>query len=101
MTQKSTFIGKFLFLKSKNNQQISVGRACRGESTKKGQAILFLRPQELGFLQYLKKSKVPLSELVIEASKVANIQSQLEKLLSKNYYLNQVCSIYFKRKYKR
>jgi len=66
-----------------------VGRACRGESTKKGQAILFLRPQELGFLQYLKKSKVPLSELVIEASKVANIQSQLEKLLSKNYYLNQ------------
>ena len=69
----------------------SVGRACRGESTKKGQAILFLRPQEFGFLQYLKKAKVPLSELIIESSKVANIQAQLEKLLSKNYYLNQVC----------
>ena len=34
----------------------------------------------------------PLSELIIESSKVANIQNQLEKLLSKNYYLNQVNS---------
>ena len=67
-----------------------VGRACRGESKNKGHALLFLRPQEAGFLQYLKKSKVPLSEFSIQSSKVANIQQQLEKLLSKNYYLNQV-----------
>merc|ERR1712227_70196 len=66
-----------------------VGRACRGESKNKGHALLFLRPQEAGFLQYLKKSKVPLSEFSIQSSKVANIQNQLEKLLSKNYYLNQ------------
>merc|ERR1719454_1389133 len=66
-----------------------VGRACRGESKNKGHALLFLRPQEAGFLQYLKKSKVPLSEFSIQSSKVANIQQQLEKLLSKNYYLNQ------------
>ena len=69
-----------------------VGRACRGESKNKGHALLFLRPQEAGFLQYLKKSKVPLSEFSIQSSKVANIQQQLEKLLSKNYYLNQVRS---------
>ena len=69
-----------------------VGRACRGESKNKGHALLFLRPQEAGFLQYLKKSKVPLSEFSIQSTKVANIQQQLEKLLSKNYYLNQVRS---------
>ena len=81
----------YYWLKLQLTLNRSVGRACRGESTKKGQAILFLRPQEFGFLQYLKKAKVPLSELIIESSKVANIQAQLEKLLSKNYYLNQVC----------
>ena len=70
-----------------------VGRACRGESKNKGHALLFLRPQEAGFLQYLKKSKVPLSEFSIQSSKVVNIQQQLEKLLSKNYYLNQVKNI--------
>ena len=69
-----------------------VGRACRGDSKKEGKALLFLRPQEAGFLHYLKKSKVPLSEFQIQSSKVVNIQSQLEKLLSKNYYLNQVSS---------
>ena len=73
-----------------------VGRACRGESKNKGHALLFLRPQEAGFLQYLKKSKVPLSEFSIQSSKVANIQQQLEKLLSKNYYLNQVSNISLK-----
>lgn len=66
-----------------------VGRACRGDSKKEGKALLFLRPQEAGFLHYLKKSKVPLSEFQIQSSKVVNIQTQLEKLLSKNYYLNQ------------
>ena len=71
-----------------------VGRACRGESKNKGHALLFLRPQEAGFLQYLKKSKVPLSEFSIQSSKVANIQQQLEKLLSKNYYLNQVSKVF-------
>ena len=49
---------------------------------------------KVGFLQYLKKSKVFLSELIIESSKVAYIQNQLEKLFSKNYYLNQVRQIF-------
>jgi len=66
-----------------------VGRACRGDSTDKGHALLFLRPAEIGFLLYLKKAKVPLSEFTIQESKVANIQNQLEKLLKTNYYLNQ------------
>lgn len=66
-----------------------VGRACRGDKTEKGHALLFLRPQEVGFLLYLKKSKVPLSEFQIKTSKIADIQNQLEKLLKSNYYLHQ------------
>lgn len=66
-----------------------VGRACRGESKNQGHALLFLRPQEIGFLLYLKKSKVPVSEFQIQSSKVADIQNQLEQLLKSNYYLHQ------------
>merc|ERR1712227_652158 len=66
-----------------------VGRACRGESKSQGHALLFLRPQELGFLLYLKKAKVPVSEFQIKSSKVADIQNQLEQLLKSNYYLHQ------------
>lgn len=71
----------------------SVGRACRGESKSQGHALLFLRPQELGFLLYLKKAKVPVSEFQIKSSKVADIQNQLEQLLKSNYYLHQVREI--------
>ena len=67
-----------------------VGRACRGESKSQGHALLFLRPQEIAFLLYLKRSKVPVSEFQIQSSKIADIQNQLEKLLKQNYYLNQV-----------
>lgn len=66
-----------------------VGRACRGESKNQGHALLFLRPQEVGFLLYLKKAKVPVSEFQIKSSKVADIQNQLEALLKSNYYLHQ------------
>ena len=44
-----------------------------------GKALLFLLPSELGFLRYLKESKVPLNEYEFPKSKVANVQSQLEK----------------------
>ena len=50
--------------------------------------MLLLLPQELAFLKYLRKARVPLSEYEFPTAKVANIQSQLEKLVSKNYYLN-------------
>ncbi|KAI7834936.1 ATP-dependent RNA helicase HAS1 [Kickxella alabastrina] len=64
-----------------------VGRTARAGS--QGKSLLFLLPSELGFLRYLKQSKVPLNEYQFPPSKVANVQSQLEKLLEKNFYLNK------------
>uniref|UniRef100_A0A1I7YZC9 ATP-dependent RNA helicase n=1 Tax=Steinernema glaseri TaxID=37863 RepID=A0A1I7YZC9_9BILA len=64
-----------------------VGRTARGESGK-GQALLILRPEELGFLRYLKQAKVALNEFEFTWNKVANIQPQLEKLINQNYYLH-------------
>ena len=64
-----------------------VGRTARGEGGI-GHALLVLRPEELGFLHYLKAAKVPLQEFDFSWSKVANIQEQLEKLVGKNYFLN-------------
>ncbi|DBB16246.1 hypothetical protein WJX82_006474 [Trebouxia sp. C0006] len=65
-----------------------VGRTARGKSGK-GRALLLLLPEELGFLSYLKAAKVPLNEYEFPTSKLANVQSQLEKLVEKNYYLHQ------------
>jgi len=65
-----------------------VGRTARGEG-KKGKALLFLLPQELGFLKYLKHAKVPLNEYEFPQSKVSKVQPQLEKLVEKNYYLHK------------
>ena len=64
-----------------------VGRTARGAGGR-GRALLLLLPQELAFLRYLRRARVPLSEYEFSSAKVANIQSQLEKLVSKNYYLN-------------
>ncbi|EPY51399.1 ATP-dependent RNA helicase Has1 [Schizosaccharomyces cryophilus OY26] len=65
-----------------------VGRTARGNQ-KRGKCLMFLTPSELGFLRYLKNAKVPLNEYEFPANKIANVQSQLEKLVSKNYYLQQ------------
>ncbi|KAI8086457.1 ATP-dependent RNA helicase HAS1 [Halteromyces radiatus] len=64
-----------------------VGRTARGGG--KGKSLLFLLPSELGFLRYLKHAKVPLNEYQFPTNKIANVQSQLEKLVEKNYYLHQ------------
>lgn len=50
--------------------------------------MLFLRPEELGFLRYLKQARVPLNEFEFSWSKISDIQLQLEKLIQKNYFLN-------------
>ncbi|KAM9998430.1 hypothetical protein ACTFIY_008071 [Dictyostelium cf. discoideum] len=63
-----------------------VGRTARGVG-KKGRALLFLLPKELGFLKYLKLAKVPLNEYEFPKSKIANVQDQLEKVVSQNFYL--------------
>lgn len=64
-----------------------VGRTARAGGS--GKALLFLQPQELAFLKYLRQAKVPLSEYEFPPSKLANVQAQLEKLVSKNYYLHK------------
>ncbi|KAL7008982.1 ATP-dependent RNA helicase [Cystobasidiomycetes sp. EMM_F5] len=64
-----------------------VGRTAR--AGKSGKSLLFLLPSELGFLRLLKIAKVPLNEYTFPLDKVANVQSQLEKLITKNYYLHQ------------
>jgi len=64
-----------------------VGRTARG-TTAAGRALLFLTPEELGFLRYLKAARVPLNEYEFPTHKLANVQAQLEKLVAKNYYLH-------------
>ncbi|XP_046967180.1 probable ATP-dependent RNA helicase pitchoune [Vanessa cardui] len=72
-----------------------VGRTARGLGTS-GHALLFLRPEELGFLRFLKQSRVTLNEFEFSWNKVADIQLQLEKLISRNYFLNQSAKEAFK-----
>jgi len=65
-----------------------VGRTARGNNTK-GRSLLFLQPNEIGFLAHLKAAKVPVVEYDFPKNKILNVQSQLEKLIGQNYYLNQ------------
>lgn len=64
-----------------------VGRTARGTSGK-GKSLMFLTPSELGFLRYLKAANVPLNEYEFPANKIANVQSQLTKLIKSNYWLH-------------
>ncbi|XP_031833170.1 putative ATP-dependent RNA helicase pitchoune [Nomia melanderi] len=72
-----------------------VGRTARGEGSS-GHALLILRPEELGFLRYLKQARVPVNEFDFSWNKIADIQLQLEKLISKNYFLNMSAKEAFK-----
>lgn len=65
-----------------------VGRTGRGGQAA-GKALLFLLPEEVGFLDYLRGCRVVLNEYEAPAKKVANIQAQFERLVSSNYYLNR------------
>lgn len=82
-----------------------VGRTARG-SQGKGRSLMFLLPSEIGFLKLLKEARVPLVEFELPANKILSkpssplhlripmltrpdIQSQLEALITKNYYLNK------------
>lgn len=65
-----------------------VGRTARGTKSV-GHALLFLLPEELKFLSYLKNAKVEPKELEFPPHKVANIGSQLTKLIETNYYLHK------------
>ncbi|KAM0352900.1 hypothetical protein ACHAPU_001783 [Fusarium lateritium] len=65
-----------------------VGRTARGDNSK-GRSLMFLQPNEVGFLSHLKAARVPVVEFDFPANKIVNVQSQLEKLISQNYYLNK------------
>ncbi|KAL2518119.1 DEAD-box ATP-dependent RNA helicase 51 [Abeliophyllum distichum] len=65
-----------------------VGRTARGEGAK-GNALIFLIPEELQFLRYLKDAKVPLKEYEFDEKKLPNLKSHLVKLVENNYYLNK------------
>jgi len=83
-----------------------VGRTCRGKienndnnnnasngqqnnKNKKGKALLFLIPDEIRYLEYLRNNKITsLKEYDIPVHKMANIQPQLEKITSTVYHLH-------------
>lgn len=65
-----------------------VGRTARGANAK-GRSLMFLLPNEVGFLKYLKDARVPVVEFEFPSKKLVNVQSQLEKLIGENYYLNK------------
>lgn len=65
-----------------------VGRTARGSNTQ-GRALLFLLPEELAFLKYLRAAKVTLQEYEFPSNKIANIASQMNMLIEKNYYLHK------------
>lgn len=65
-----------------------VGRTARGKDGK-GKSLMFLTPNEVGFLRYLKAANVPLNEYEFPANKIANVQSQLTKLIKSNFWLHQ------------
>merc|ERR1719160_1795640 len=65
-----------------------VGRTARGAGGV-GKALLFLTPEELGFLRYLRKAVVPVPEYSFPSNKLSNIQSQLERVIEKNYHLHR------------
>eukprot|EP01004_Peranema_trichophorum_P002398 NODE_1460_length_1946_cov_33.034558_g1239_i0.p1 GENE.NODE_1460_length_1946_cov_33.034558_g1239_i0~~NODE_1460_length_1946_cov_33.034558_g1239_i0.p1 ORF type:complete len:609 (+),score=135.63 NODE_1460_length_1946_cov_33.034558_g1239_i0:38-1828(+) len=63
-----------------------VGRTARAGRI--GNALLFLLPEELGFLKYLQSYKVPVAEWEYPAGKLPQlIQNKLLKLIETNYYL--------------
>ena len=66
-----------------------VGRTARG-SNGTGRSLMFLQPSEVGFLHHLKEARVPVVEFEFPAKRIVNVQSQLEKLIGQNYYLNKV-----------
>ena len=68
-----------------------VGRTARGEGGK-GHALLMLRPEELGFLRYLKQANVPLNEFEFGWNKISNIQPQERIAYSnENFHRNERC----------
>jgi len=71
-----------------------VGRTARANA--KGRSLMFLQPNEVGFLTHLKAARVPVVEFEFPAKKIKPVQSQLEKLIGQNYFLSQSAKEAFK-----
>lgn len=54
-----------------------------------GRCLLVLQPSEVRFVKILEEARVPIVEFEFPEKKLLNIQSQLEKLIASNYYLNK------------
>eukprot|EP01083_Nonionella_stella_P097323 273538_1 len=66
-----------------------VGRTNRGVNEQNGKALLFLIPNELRYLHVLNKYNIGVKEYQCPPKKkIANIQSQLEKITSTVYHLH-------------
>ncbi|KAL9267396.1 DEAD-box ATP-dependent RNA helicase 27-like protein [Drosera capensis] len=65
-----------------------MGRTARGEGGS-GCVLLFLIPEELGFIRYLKDGGVPVVEHDYDERRVRDVCSHLEKIVSANFYLNK------------
>lgn len=62
-----------------------VGRVCKEDGFAAGKALLFLGPQEFGFLKYFNAAQCNICEY--EVPKLANIQNKYERLVSKDIRL--------------
>jgi len=69
-----------------------VGRTARGEGSS-GHALLILRPEELGFLRYLKEARVPVNEYEFSWNKIADIQLQVRVICNVNVNVNGNISV--------
>eukprot|EP00483_Globobulimina_turgida_P007417 UN07431 len=66
-----------------------VGRTNRGINEKNGKALLFLIPNEMKYLESLNKYNIKVKQYQCPSKKkIANIQSQLEKITSSVYHLH-------------
>lgn len=73
-----------------------MGRTARGADGK-GHALLILRPEELGFLRYLKQARIPLNEFEFSWNKIADIQLQVNSIIYMFFCLhfNSINSVAF------
>lgn len=65
------------------------GRACRGDTKRKGQGVLFLMANEAGFIKLLRTAGVPLFEFEFPLDKIINVQEEMERIVGTVYYLRK------------
>ncbi|XP_047333439.1 DEAD-box ATP-dependent RNA helicase 51-like [Impatiens glandulifera] len=64
-----------------------LGKPAGGEGAK-GNALIFLIPQEIKFLQFLEDFKVKVKEFEYNEKKIATSKPLMEKLVMNNYHMN-------------